>query len=1525
MTIYSGTVVAPLHSESENAVPMELAVEGNHPTHSAGAKEAENIVPPDFKIKQVRKRFRLNFSDKTARLASAVVQNCSFFEHLQLGMGMPLNDTKVNMLGKSIANLAFFNARLTCSVEHLWQELVKEVIKSINCTDDIVLLVFNKDRLCAASQHLVHISFLLHRSNRNTCLEFRSLLLRPLAALSKAHQLCWDAILSPNEIDEIAREDKFQNKYRARKFLQNFGADETQKRRADKDVDVGSVVQLLQKIQKNYTTGQLEFFLYTSLVTPQRTQQRYLSSPALGKLNCGDHFFWKSYVTDADLPTVPAALACSLPLLPALVPALAVPQPDVISTNVAAVCTVPVPGVVHGVILPAVAVASGSANTPPACSLPLLPALAPGLTVPESVVISTNVVAVCTVPVPEVVPEVILPAVAVALGSATTPPASATTISWETPDNDMLCVELFLSCVTRHERVQPNGFPLRLHRPAKLSLTLKGLQSVILQRSSLAFDVKENESHVVVLNHEFAEFSNAVEFFAFINAWELEVSTSGKIGSRAVKNVNDIRAIIAPGEHLSGMSTTAAPQSMDDSEYNFSGSGSGSYDLHEDLISVTSPSENKDNNEEESTKVSREQQLKPQQLLFDQRLQNYFSSCDCSSQFVDVHFLPNDNAVCSNDTTTGGWGLPVNEILIFVLPQDRSIDGKLKKCGLQHCTFLISKTESGLLSLTPDVCRCDFYVAQSRSDEKSDRSLCIHQSYVFSAFAKKGFKHLAGSKEIRFPMPSAVSVVVTSSSVGLGLVEKVFNCLLSQNKPDAGTGSVVGPYFFPQQPQIVEYSLVMGLCLTKEGVDPRFIRFTYYPNVDSCSITCNSGVCKHYIAERNRTPFAEIDGTKSDSFCSHLRCFRDLVGIEGITTVLAGIFHRMVAAQSEKRKGKLPKVPVFNKEDGSFTHPSATLTAILEQNVRGVDFETFMGHKPPSQHELCRLEQLDRTMALSPLDDKMFCFKIARYAAPDKNHIPFQLIPSSQGRCNCLKHNLWDSTPIPTGLTTRLYTESVVGIFDRFILKTMQAAATDNNCDCERTYCGVEDGIHLFTNETAFTITLLKSFSVNTLRFGAEMDFSAFCSHRTFIYQARHGSGVSFADEGTFLAAWFAVISTIGTFTESGGFRPLCYRNPCPECTANGGVQNAVALDGTRMITVAERNCPLGSGPVPPVGPPLHQLSVRWTRAPLFKAPASKLSTEFHNLRAAAQALTKSVKNGLLLTAPTKKYPDSTASLLVKFEALYSLTPHALPIELLSVLKLLTSEQLQGKQRIVLAKFVYESTLWHSITLWLPYLVVPALLSLINIAASDVSPLSVDENLKAEIKKNFYLLHTNCSLFAQLMEQFPRMPAVLVGYLQYMCARSKTVYELLSECPYPDVAVQEDGSYDPEKHMQALFFTAGPNSGDKLRLLRAYGKLDVEKGSYQCQKGHIPHPKKSFAFILSCCIGYPSIAGSHHVIYACCPFHCWVNGFSLLPNQEGCTDVHKILYEHFEEICLVMYDNVSNIQYNIYVYRILMF
>ena len=55
----------------------------------------------------------------------------------------------------------------------------------------------------------------------------------------------WDALLSYNEVDEIALEDKFNSSYQSRKFLEIFGADETQKGRAGKPFDMGIMVQLL--------------------------------------------------------------------------------------------------------------------------------------------------------------------------------------------------------------------------------------------------------------------------------------------------------------------------------------------------------------------------------------------------------------------------------------------------------------------------------------------------------------------------------------------------------------------------------------------------------------------------------------------------------------------------------------------------------------------------------------------------------------------------------------------------------------------------------------------------------------------------------------------------------------------------------------------------------------------------------------------------------------------------------------------------------------------------------------------------------------------------------------------------------------------------------------------------------------------------------------------------------------------------------------------------------------------------------
>ena len=155
------------------------------------------MVPDtDKKLKTLRKRFKL---DIEAILPSAVAHNCSFFDHLKSGMS--LNDARVLMLGNSIANLAFFKSRITSFIEPQWQVLIKQAIKSIYCTDKIWLLMFNTDKNAARSG-LVHISFLLHRANHDMSVEFRRLLQEPV--VHSKSEVCWNAILSSTEVDEIA-------------------------------------------------------------------------------------------------------------------------------------------------------------------------------------------------------------------------------------------------------------------------------------------------------------------------------------------------------------------------------------------------------------------------------------------------------------------------------------------------------------------------------------------------------------------------------------------------------------------------------------------------------------------------------------------------------------------------------------------------------------------------------------------------------------------------------------------------------------------------------------------------------------------------------------------------------------------------------------------------------------------------------------------------------------------------------------------------------------------------------------------------------------------------------------------------------------------------------------------------------------------------------------------------------------------------------------------------------------------------
>ena len=1351
-----------------------------------GAKEAQITVGPD---KKRRKRFKLEFG---ATLQSAIAHNCSFFDHLQRGMS--LNDTRVLMLGKSIANLAFFNARITHFIQIPWQELIKQAIKSICCTDNILLLVFNTDK-SAASSDLVHISFLLHRAHYDTHMEFRRLFLEPLVGCSKAREVCWNAILSSNEVNEIAAEPKFKHKHALRNFGINFGADENNKNRADKPAGMGSLVRLLQDIQKLYTPGEFEFFLYASL----GLQERYSSSTALGQLNCGDHNFWKSFVNAPELPTLPACLL--LPVQTMISETIAVPLHHVSSVD----------------------------SISPVFIASFVPA------VPESDVAAAFYVPVSGVPVSGVT----LAAIVQESGTCTTFPVSDTTLSMKTPvDNivaDKLAVDEFVSNILRHERAQPNGAAYRTSRPVKMSLTLKGVISELLQMFSLNFDVNDSQSHLDILHSNFEVFSSSMAYLAFINKWEHKVSTSEK-GIRAVTNVSEMQASIAYNQDSNGISTKStevghkngfntsdlpdnsiAIHSQSNSEDEFSNTSN----LPDISIAIHSQSNSEDDVEDNVTKVFHEQQPKAEQLSLDRRQQNYNSCC----LLVGMHFFGNNNAVFSD-----GWGLPSTQSFIFVLPQDRPLDGFLKQCGQLHCIFLLEK-ESGIFSLTADVCRCEFYTAQSRIFSKDGRSFCIHQKYIISAFEKEGFLPASGSKQIKFPMPSAGSDVASSS---LSLVQKVFS-FISQNIPHVGTGgSVVGPLFFPKHPKIVEYSLIMPSFLAANCFDTIFIRLSYDANVQSCYITCSLGTCKHYVADKNCNPLAEIDGDKDDSFCSHLRFFRNEVGVDNIKICLKGLFDRN---EAEKKKEKTGQESVFDPATGTFTYDSLTGTTMRQQNARGVDFEAFMGHAAPLKHELMRLDQLDWTLAQAPLDQKFFGFKIARDAVPVEGHILFQLIPSSHGSCYCAERNAWDPTPVPTGKTTRLYTESSVGIFDLFILKPI-LAGNNSNCCCKQTYCGVEDGIHMHTDQTAFTITLLKSFTVNTMSFGIEMDFSAFCSARTFIYQQRHGSGMRFADENTFLDAWFSLVSTMGILSESG-FQLLNFRNPCPECTNNGGVQTAVALDGTTMIQLDKRNRPLGCGHgLPEPSAPRTSISCRWTRATFYKDPKSKISAEFHTLISAAQDVIKSVKDGHILSITTKGRPNSTASLFATFKALYEITPLALPKEFLSVLKLLTSDALSISQRCVVAKFLHESTLWQCVTLWLPVDAVPALLSLVNIAADD-SLITIDDNLQAEINKHFILLDTKSSLFALLLQQFCRkIPSELRVFLLYICERSKTVYTLLSGDVCPKAKVRE-GSYDPIKNMEALFFTAGPNTGDKLHIKRETTEVVVKmKNVVLCDKGH---------------------------------------------------------------------------------------
>ena len=91
------------------------------------------------------------------------------------------------------------------------------------------------------------------------------MLLEPVVAHSNGKNVCWNAILSSVEVDEIAREPKFKYEHQLRKFNENFGVDENKKARADKAFVVGSLVALLQVIQNQYTAGKFEFFLHASL------------------------------------------------------------------------------------------------------------------------------------------------------------------------------------------------------------------------------------------------------------------------------------------------------------------------------------------------------------------------------------------------------------------------------------------------------------------------------------------------------------------------------------------------------------------------------------------------------------------------------------------------------------------------------------------------------------------------------------------------------------------------------------------------------------------------------------------------------------------------------------------------------------------------------------------------------------------------------------------------------------------------------------------------------------------------------------------------------------------------------------------------------------------------------------------------------------------------------------------------------------------------------------------------------------
>ena len=118
----------------------------------------------------------------------------------------------------------------------------------------------------------------------------------------------------------------------------------------------------------------------------------------------------------------------------------------------------------------------------------------------------------------------------------------------------------------------------------------------------------------------------------------------------------------------------------------------------------------------------------------------------------------------------------------------------------------------------------------------------------------------------------------------------------------------------------------------------------------------------------------------------------------------------------------------------------------------------------------------------------------------------------------------------------------------------------------------------------------------------------------------------------------------------------------------------------------------------------------------------------------------------------------------------------------------------------------------------------------------------------------FVLLDTKSSLFALLLHQFRRIPSGLRDYLLYICERSRAVYTLLSGDDCPKAEVQE-GWYDPAvKNMEALFFTAGPKSGDKVRTERQTTNVDAKKNNDpRCEKGNSSHNTIfSFPFILSC-------------------------------------------------------------------------